>query len=918
MGNGKYASRSTRGGLTTLFILAATGCGDGEGRFSVVFSWAVDVPPANTVAVEGEVTAPSGQRTASSPLRVPFSPGTSLSFDSIAFGNDLVVTARFRPIDEPEGPVLYFGRSAPFNFVAGQDVVVPVAVDLTNAPEVRAVQIQGERNERVASPQLVIDLEARGATRIDVAQSVLFDRGLRSTSVPATAEGDFASVRIEYDLNETLDACNPAVDGDPSTCEGPRQIFIRAVREDLASTSALETFTLDTVLPSPLRSSIEYAPADQNVLVAVNAATGAVGPGATTVFVTVTFDEPIDTRQFEPRLTASNGVDTIQFAPDTNLEAIVSAVAFEAIVDADQHGDGVYVPTVVVQDLAGNEASAVVNLAPPGLVVDHTPPPSIAVGLADAVVLHRRPWTTDTRPGARLELELSPSAVDATDVGTVIVRDAANAEVGRATLEAGGAVDGRIQLTGADAPTFSVVAVDRAGNESVPAFVRDGRWTATVGGADLSRNPNRFFTTVQARSALFQQDRAIGQVPTNEALRSLAETASPEPLTITGERLWTIVSAADAVDVTPSEAPSVFDRVRGAAVVVAGEGLPAVYEDLGFGWRLTPSAGVNPGASINAFFDERRGRMVFSGFRGDVFEWDGLQISQTERNFDTVGATLRNAAVYDRTRGRGYGVGDGIEVYDLTGPGDPQRIVPVGPRPPTDAFSISDFGAAMDATTDELLVVFDDPNAGAIRLWAFDLDARTWRQRASLTTSDTLQKRAVCFDRRRDRLVVVTSGISQDSIRQWRSDANTWSTPLVDAGASRTWRACHWDPVRGQVVLREFGSELPSDWDGQALTPRTPRAPAAGGERADLFFDPAIGRPVLIAPEKPSAFDLGGVAWSATGGASPSIPVRRDAFGPDGLRGTWDPVRQEFVVQAGGHTRGATARSRSRQTPPRP
>ena len=565
--------------------------------------------------------------------------------------------------------------------------------------------------------------------------------------------------------------------------------------------------------------------------------------------------------------------------------------------------EGAYLVEVSTRDEAGNAATFPLPLPADGLVIDRSAPAAARVDVPDALVLHRQPWGTSSFVSSpQLEVEIGPGGVPDPDATIVIVRTSAGKEAARAAVESNGSVRGRLPLVAGDAPFFDVVVVDGAGNESLARRIRDGRWTATVAGREngSAANPHTFYSTVLAKPTLFQRPDEVGTEPPGLQVEKLSQRGGT-PLTILGERPWTILEEAVGIVVGFGQ-PIAFDPLRGVGVFIQGRGRASFYEDSGFGWQRVPAGGAIPGDGENGFFDMRRGRMVFSDFLRNVFEWDGRQVFTTSRTIlSGAGATIAGA-VFDPVRGRGYGVGATgdreVRVYDITGPDQPVLIPANGNRPQARPFR---YRSALNTGSGEVMVLFRDPDA-SLNLWAFNPESGRWRQDASLVSTPGSELPVVCYDQRRDRLVAATwSRVDGGSIFEWVPESGEWSNPLPYFEASRRFWGCYWDAIRQEVVFTEWVSSLRQlQWNGASLRLRTYRAPGPGDTRADLFFDPTRGTPVLFAPRKGSSFEFVEQGWTSVGDTTPAIPAFRDVFGDAMLRGAWDELRGEYVVHAGG------------------
>ncbi len=273
--------------------------------------------------VFGEVIAPNGRTRAP-----PFVLGakTKLTFESVPYGRGLVAEVRMYPPGtdgEGDNP-LYFGRSLPFDLEPGVDLIVGVAIGLSPGPGLDsdalfgpAVRILEADDGFVRAPEVIVEVRAKGAERLLVAQDFLFNQGrveVEAAQVQAEERDGLAIYRFPYDLNDTLPECNRAEGGDPDLCEGPRQVVVRALAAGFQSEPSGTAVTLDTKTPSLVNESIQPD------------AVGAFGA----ITVQFTFQEPLPARNVT--LTASSTAAEIEriFPPPQQDSSIASNFTFVA------------------------------------------------------------------------------------------------------------------------------------------------------------------------------------------------------------------------------------------------------------------------------------------------------------------------------------------------------------------------------------------------------------------------------------------------------------------------------------------------------------------------------------------------------------------------------------------------------------
>jgi len=267
-------------------------------------------------------------------------------------------------------------------------------------------------------------------------------------------------------------------------------------------------------------------------------------------------------------------------------------------------GDGEWFFAVQYEDDLGNPGESL-GLVP--LVIDTTPPPPPTLE-----VVRRAPFGDGDR--ATAETSLAGTASDAVLVIAVpgavdIDNESAPPLVGRREPDADGAFALAVPL---DIEAIRVVAVDAAGNLSVPATPATIELVASV---LATTTPHRVLGRALSRDQLLQQaDR-----PENDALRAGSTTTTAAP---TWTPLTTVVQ-----DRIPDNPVMSWDPVNGATLLVAA-GETMLLRGSQVRSLDVPRLPVRKGYGIAT--DERRGRVVLFGgddadgnARNSLFEWDG-------------------------------------------------------------------------------------------------------------------------------------------------------------------------------------------------------------------------------------------------------------------------------------------------------
>lgn len=462
-----------------------------------------------------------------------------------------------------------------------------------------------EDARRCALPGVVYDTAAPQLTGATSSAAVIGAADTASITITATEPLADAVVHVEGDTSPlvvTIDdrtiSCEVAAAG---RAAGPVLLVVTAV--DAAGNERKDTrldpgLAIDPDAPDVRADEVHIRPGPDNVLFP---GTADAARADSTVLL------EIDWNEAPASVGAVEAVDDTGATIPLDVEVLAeSAVASSFVLAAAELallGDGQLTISVEVTDPVGNQARR--TLATP-LVVDTTPPPSPTLDL-----LVRAPFGDD-RPAPHSHAE--GSAEDALLVLAVpadIVVDPARVppHVARAAVDAGSFVVD----VGIDVPGLRIVAVDAAGNLSVPAAAHR---TALVASTVLPASPHELHARPVVSAHLLQ----TGDVRADQALRDDGEVRTSAAV------FWRPLTT---VRQDPLPAPPIV-----AADPVAG-GLLAVAN--GFTFRVregqvqqldVPQLPIRRGGALAT--DSRRGRVVLFGgkdaagkVRNDLFEWDG-------------------------------------------------------------------------------------------------------------------------------------------------------------------------------------------------------------------------------------------------------------------------------------------------------
>ncbi len=920
-------------------VLWTSACGADEGRVSLRFEWEATPPAPGEYTIQVDVLTPGGRATQSE--AVGYRPGVSIGIPRVPLGRDLVVEVRLVEVGRPGAPPRYFGRSEPFDLRAGEDVEVLVAIRLVDAPTLEdVVALDATGDGWLSRSELRLGVTARGAEAFEIGPDFAFHQGVvrrdAASSLDRMLVDGAGLYQISYDLSLGFTAC-PEPTGVPVvSCEGFRQVFVRATGSGFASDPIPVEVRLDLAPPEVLLAGVQYLPGPGNPLGRVTAATS-----ATRIVVLVTLSEPIDGEAQRPQLTAGLGPHALDFVLTTDEAELKGATSleFEAVVDGALHPSGVYVPRLSLRDLAGNTTDRA-SFAVPAIDVDVLSDPLVvkqdqvsyvrsplvsrqAVAPADGSI-GTEPLPADT---FAFDGERSPALLRfwSTKDRDDLMGQAAPQEEGWARSD--------LELVNLDTPSVFVTGVDRAGNESAPVRLENAWFVASSAASTGRPTPHVVSTSVDIKPP--RADKT--------AVTDLVAVSAPdgESVVSRASHEW-IERGLESERPLYAQGPIAYDAARGRIVRLAYEADNAdflqVWEWDGLHWERRQIAnGLAPAGRRfpSIAYDSARGRVIlfggidFSSSRvmRDVWEWDGERwYDVTPSGASSPSARYSAAMAYDSRRRRtvlfgGHGrrgLGSGRHDLDDTWEWDGKtwtELQSEGSNPPARLAHAMAYDEAR-----QRIVLFGggttafpaEPPFGD--LWAWD--GRSWKSVGSAADPrpEPREAPAMVYDPMRERVVVHGGVDGYDSFRDvWEWDGTHWTeTSSASRVCLEGWNdgSLVYSTRSRQVVLQDFLSKL-CGWDGRAWTRLTPpseieahvfASPTARWHHA-MAFDEARGRTVLFGGidsyaessiSEPEVWEWNGLEWS-------EVPPDPEAPGPSGAiaaRASYDSARSRLVLLA--------------------
>ncbi len=371
------------------------------GRFEVEFRWRAPKPAANPLYfVFGRVVDNTDGQINSSVGPIPYTDAVELPFDDVPNGPRKVVLVEIRYGNTQDAQVLYYGRSAEFEIVPGETVVVPVELDVVATPgrpgdgsgavRIDAATPDGDlalvRDSNVSllfTTDTGVTVRVSNTPAFEAVQEVRLDT---LTVEPGAPQG-FTRHRMAWDLSSG----NPAPCEDSNRCT--RTVYVRFLdAQGYASPLFTASALLDTVAPGLVAEGTRVNPE--------------VARPQSRLLVDLTATEKL---AVAPSLTVDGAPGFLfELLPDTVMlgdggVAAAFVYRYQSVTAVEEliRDAGGAVPAVVrgftltaqLQDLAGNVAT-VTNIPP--FTVDST--------LPDVVVANSSALPTLLRAGMQLDI----------------------------------------------------------------------------------------------------------------------------------------------------------------------------------------------------------------------------------------------------------------------------------------------------------------------------------------------------------------------------------------------------------------------------------------------------------------------------------------------------------------------------------
>ena len=670
-----------------LFIFPLLGsCTPQEGQFSVTFQWNVEEPLDQELIVQGTVKRVDGGTHPSSPNRIPYNNGTAqLNFGGIPYDIEMIVEVSFY-LPNKTNP-RYFGRSETFVLKAGQNIIVPVDIGLVDSPDFeespQAVRVLNASNNLVSTPELNLQVQARGVEAFEIAQDLDFSIGNR---IIDTFEQDGDTFRFNYNLNSSRPGCEP--DG----CEGLRKIFVRVLRSKIAGPSIDLTLILDTTFPRVSLTRVNYVANPRNQLANISAATGVLvnnrfSPGQSTVIINLRFSEEIDEACLRSGLVAVNGDHSFVLEPIA-FERPLTTAQFTATIDSSIHPDGQYsLSDLKIKDLAGNQTTVsfnetfVIDSTSNNLIVKQTQVSFIRSPFGNAA---EEPLSDSFSISSGIPFfELGPiDGLDGTDrlpEDTFQLQDGSTPRLIRIWAEqerdnllgtsTPSTMEGNqtywlrhdLRLVNLDTPQVWVSGLDDAGNESAPVAIETSWFVGST--ADRNgRSPHEVSTSAVILSPLGPQI-PLAQLDALEGIDS-------NTYIFNAEHEWKDRTEAHNPDARENHAIA-YNSLRSEIVLFGGfdSGLSGPQGPYGDTWiwdgrrwsDMTPRIGSPSARSGHAMvYDKKRDVVVLFGGRpaastsalSETWIWNDTTWTNLTSHGPQPPPRYNHAMSYDSTRGQ--------------------------------------------------------------------------------------------------------------------------------------------------------------------------------------------------------------------------------------------------------------------------
>ncbi|HKU39390.1 MAG TPA: hypothetical protein VJR89_14630 [Polyangiales bacterium] len=542
--------------LLTAALLTAAACNEPQpgGRFRVEFAWA-DGPPAaeQTLYAYSAVQAlrdGKEPQTLSTAGPEAYEPGIELGFRDVPLGRALRVIVELRASRDLNEAPLYYGISERFAIDPGDDLVVPIRIELRAAPGKSDAQLAiiatGEPGY-TNTADVRLRVSSAGAVAV-----LLSNRAGLPADATERVELDADATQQELDWN--LDDGLPEPCRDEDSCE--RRVFARLLDAEGYASAIFDARTiLDTRAPSvasdpPIERTLSAAQDNPLARPELMRYLQRVRPG-TRVRLAFTLSEAVRAAPVvSARSQASDAVLEWKAKSSEGGTSFVYELEYAAGLAADG-GEETFLVQISAHDRAGNQRTIQLD-AEHGFSAD-TDAPEAPRGL----VYERAPWGNGGAGAAQLGVRAAAKAVEPEAVLEILDGPTASARsLGAGLADASGGM-AWLELAPPDLPRAYARAIDAAGNASEVTAISDVAWSASF--ADVGRgNPHRFESRSWFLGTLEQRDARIAQ---GVALTK----ADGDQLAARGGGRFSRAETPEHASIWFSPL-GVFDRVHGRAV----------------------------------------------------------------------------------------------------------------------------------------------------------------------------------------------------------------------------------------------------------------------------------------------------------------------------------------------------------------